>query len=91
MAHLALKALVLIVMFTALVALAQAQDADTMISVGDVPGVSEIPTSWSAILMGIVAAYEILARLVPTTKSYSLLGKLIGFVDKVSKYLDAKK
>lgn len=79
-----------VALLTTLVNKVVAQASDS-IAFTDIPGVNEIPASWAVVLGGIVIAYEVVIRIVPTVKSYSIVGRLVTFIDKLSKFLDNKK
>lgn len=66
----------------ALPLLTLAQDSTT---VSDNPIVALIPESWFGYIVIILGAYEFIARVIPTVKDYSIVSKIIGILQWLSK------
>ena len=78
-----------VALLTALVSKAAAQSDS--IAFSDIPGMNEIPVGWSVVIGGIVLAWEIASHAVPSTKNWTIVGRLIKFLGKVSDWLNRKK
>lgn len=85
-----MKNIFLILLYLELITIVSAcnifQHIDTLVSNGSSSGFT-----FQSILLFILGIYEVIIRIIPTFKSYSLIALIISVVKLISDYLDKKK